>query len=84
MQSDTMFITSADVARLLDYPSTAAFLMQRRRLEEETLFPLPVATRTRRNLRWNRAQVQAWIARQGAPRGSYGGNLVLLDFARSA
>lgn len=80
----SVFITSTEVAQLLDYPSAAAFLSHRDRLERETLFPLPALTRTRRNLRWNRDQVQAWIARQGAPRTGHGGNLVLLELARSA
>ena len=84
MQRATMFITSAEVAQLLDYPSAAAFLAHRDRLERDTLFPLPALTRTRRNLRWNRDQVQAWAARQGTPRATPGGNLVLLDMARSA
>ena len=84
MQRSSIFITSAEVAQLLDYPSAAAFLSHRDRLENDTLFPLPALTRTRRNLRWNRDQVQAWIARQGTPRPGPAGNLVLLELARSA
>lgn len=81
---ETVFITSAEVAQMLDYPSPAAFLQHRQRLEDDTLFPQPAATRTRRNLRWHRDQVQAWINRQGAPRPGRDGNLVLLELARSA
>jgi predicted DNA-binding transcriptional regulator AlpA len=80
----SIFITSAEVAQLLDYPTAAAFMAHRKRLEDETLFPPPAATRTRRNLRWHRDQVQAWIARQGAPRPGRDGSIVLLNLARSA
>jgi predicted DNA-binding transcriptional regulator AlpA len=83
-QTLPLFLTSSQVAQLLDYPSAGAFLAHRARLEADHLFPLPSPTRALRNLRWGRDEVLAWITRTNAPRPSLGGNLVLLNIARTA
>jgi hypothetical protein len=61
-----MFITSADVAQLLELPSANAFLARRADLEGLG-FPLPCAW-SARPMRWRADLVQAWIALQGQPR----------------
>lgn len=84
-----LFITSATVADLTGYPSAAAFLRDRARLEQDHLFPLPMPT-TARPLRWRRDEVQAWTARQGLPKAPPlvlpppGSNVHLLNLARTA
>ena len=60
------FITSAQVAQLLDLPSASSFLARRDELEDIG-FPLPVAW-SARPLKWRADLVQGWIARQGYPR----------------
>ena len=60
------FITSAQVAGLLDLPSANAFLARRDALEEMG-FPLPCPWSSR-PLKWRADLVQGWIARQGHPR----------------
>ena len=60
------FITSAQVAQLLDLPSANAFLARRADMEDLG-FPLPVAWMAR-PMKWRADLVQAWIARQGMPR----------------
>jgi hypothetical protein len=61
------FITSAQVAQLLDLPSANSFLAKRDELEELG-FPLPVAWSSR-PMKWRSDLVEGWIARQGYPRG---------------
>jgi hypothetical protein len=61
-----MFITSAEVADLLELPSSIAFLSRRADLEEQG-FPLPCPW-TARPMKWRRDLVEAWIATQGHPR----------------
>jgi hypothetical protein len=61
-----MFITSAEVAQLLDLPSANSFLARRADLEEKG-FPLPCPW-SARPMRWRADLVQAWIACQGHPR----------------
>jgi hypothetical protein len=66
MTLNRMFITSAEVAQLLELPSANAFLARRPALEELG-FPLPCAW-SARPLRWRAELVRAWIDRQGHPR----------------
>ncbi len=66
MSTLPMFITSAQVAQLLDLPSANAFLARRAELEDQG-FPLPVSWISR-PLKWRADLVQTWIARQGHPR----------------
>lgn len=61
-----LLITSDQVADLLGLADRRAFLAQRARLEDQTLFPPPVPVQ-RRIYRWRRDEVLAWIARQGRP-----------------
>lgn len=80
-----LFLNSAQVASVTGYDSAASFLQNRERLESETLFPLPMPIHTRRNLRWRRDEVQAWVARQGLPRPAIGqSNVHMLRIAASA
>ena len=65
-QMSRMFITSAEVAQLLDLPSSVAFLARRAHLEDRG-FPLPCSW-TARPMKWRSDLVQAWIALQGHPR----------------
>ena len=60
------FITSTEVAALLDLPSPNAFLARRADLEEQG-FPLPCPW-MHRPMKWRSDLVQAWIAAQGHPR----------------
>ena len=64
--TDRMFLNSAEVAQLLDLPSSAAFLARRDDLEEKG-FPLPCPW-TARPMKWRAEQVKGWIDRQGMPR----------------
>lgn len=64
------FIGATMVAKMLDYPSTTAFLRQRRRLEETMDFPPPVALQLKA-LRWCSAAVQTWIDLQAARPPAY-------------
>jgi predicted DNA-binding transcriptional regulator AlpA len=82
------FITTPQVARLTGFVSPAAFLRQRDRLERDEGFPLPMPT-TRGKLIWRRDCVAAWVAESGLPRAATpqrieGGNVVLLELARTA
>jgi hypothetical protein len=77
-----LFITSAQVARVIGYDNAGGFLSNRKRLENDTLFPLPMPTHTRRSLRWRRDEVMAWVDRHGLPRPTHGqSNLHLLRMA---
>jgi len=85
-----LFLNSDQVAEVIGMSSAAAFLRVRSRLEDDTLFPLPMPT-MRRCLRWRRDEVEAWVARQGKPAGPdidpgliATGKVHLLDMARSA
>lgn len=60
------FINSAQVAQLLDLPSSLSFLARRADLEERG-FPLPCSWISR-PMKWRRELVLAWIATQGLPR----------------
>jgi len=60
------FSTSDRVAQLVGLHDADAFLRQRKRLELEHLFPLPMPT-SHRPLRWRSDEVIAWVARQGRP-----------------
>lgn len=64
--TDRMFLNSAEVAQLLDLPSSVAFLARRSMLEELG-FPLPCAW-SARPMKWRAEQVRAWIDTQGRPR----------------
>lgn len=61
-----MFLNSAEVAQLLDLPTSMAFLARRAALEEMG-FPLPCAW-SARPMKWRAEQVRQWIDRQGRPR----------------
>lgn len=61
-----MFLNSAEVAQLLDLPSSVAFLARRDALEELG-FPLPCSW-SARPMKWRADQVLSWIDRQGRPR----------------
>jgi hypothetical protein len=61
-----MFISSADVAQLLELPSANAFLARRADLEEKG-FPMPCPW-SARPMRWRAELVRAWISLQGQPR----------------
>lgn len=61
-----MFLSSAEVAQLLDLPSSVAFLARRDALEDLG-FPLPCPW-SARPMKWRSDQVQGWIERQGRPR----------------
>lgn len=60
------FITSAQVAQLLDLPSRESFLAKRAALENNG-FPLPCSW-SARPMRWRAELVRAWINTQGLPR----------------
>lgn len=85
-----IFITSAEVAALLEYDSAAAFLSRRAELEEAHDFP-PPAPLQRRPLKWRRDAVVRWLAAQGhagAPspalaHGLASGKVALLEAART-
>lgn len=83
-QQPRPFIGSGEVAELIGYTSAETFLRDRSRLEDDHLFPLPMPTHRSRALRWKRDEVQAWVARNGLPRATPGGNLHLLRLAASA
>ncbi len=61
-----MFLNSAEVAQLLDLPSSVSFLARRAALEDQG-FPLPCSW-SARPLKWRRELVEGWIAAQGQPR----------------
>ena len=63
--TEPTFIDSAQVAQLLDMPSSA-FLAKRRDLEDHHDFPLPLPW-WKRPLKYRRDQVAAWLSRQGMP-----------------
>lgn len=81
------FITSEEVAVLLDLPDGPAFLRRREELEDEHRFPPPMP-HSRRPLLWRDDQVKAWIETQGVPAATgfaaamTGSNVVLLEEAR--
>lgn len=60
------FITSAQVAQLLDLPSPESFLARRDQLEALG-FPLPCPW-SARPMKWRSDLVLSWIDRQGHPR----------------
>lgn len=62
------FITSAEVAEILEYDSTGAFLRRRAELEEEHDFPPPAPLQSR-PLKWRREAVVHWKAQQGYAQG---------------
>ncbi len=79
------FIDTAAVAVLLGQ-TPGNFLRQRRALEDQAGFPLPMP-HWQRPLKWRADQVRGWIAAQGRPREvsaprPSGANVVLLDMAR--
>lgn len=61
-----MFITSAQVAQLLELPNANSFLARRADLEERG-FPLPCSW-IARPMKWRCELVAAWIQTQGLPR----------------
>jgi hypothetical protein len=74
-----MFITSGEVAGLLELPSANAFLARRADLEEKG-FPLPCSW-SARPMRWRAELVRAWINTQGQPRAlGHKPQLVTQDF----
>jgi hypothetical protein len=84
----TSFLTTAQVAEHIGYPSAESFLVKRARLERDHGFPEPMPA-IFRPLRWRADQVDAWLARQGTPRAEpddrpTGPNVVLFELARSA
>lgn len=84
------FLTSDQVAAAIGMPSAKAFMRVRPRLEDESLFPLPLPT-MRRALRWRADEVQAWVNRNGRPATPEidpallaSGKVHLLEMARTA
>ena len=65
-----MFITSAQVAQLLDLPSANAFLSRRDDLEGKG-FPTPCPW-IQRPMKWRTEQVQNWIEAVTRPRAQGG------------
>ena len=61
-----VFVTAADVAAILEYPSASAFLRRRLDLEHLHGFP-PPAPLSDRPLKWRREAVEEWRDRQGLP-----------------
>lgn len=61
-----IMIDATEVAPLIGFTSSDAFLRARDRLERDEAFPLPVPT-CLRPLKWRRDAVQAWVAAQGLP-----------------
>ena len=61
-----MFLNSAEVAQLLDLPSSVAFLARRAMLEEMG-FPAPCPW-SARPLKWRAEQVRQWIDMITRPR----------------
>lgn len=63
--TEPLFITTAQVARLLDLPPSG-FLARRAGLIADHGFPQPMPT-SANPLRWRRDRVLAWIEEQGLP-----------------
>lgn len=89
MTAPPAFVTADAVARLIGLTDGDAFLRIRPRLEQDTLFPLPMPTS--RPLRWRSDEVAAWVARHGRaaapdvdPEDIRTGRVVMLDMARTA
>lgn len=82
------FITSAEVARLLDI-TPQLFRKRRETLIEDAAFPEPMPT-SYRPMRWRADQVHLWIESHGRPRAMptperpHGHNVILLEEARRA
>jgi len=91
MTSQPPFIAADQVAQLIGMTNGRAFLRERARLEDDTLFPLPMPTTTNRNLRWRTDEVLAWRDRHGKPLALNidpglisSGKVHLLELARTA
>jgi len=85
-----IFLTTDQVATVLGLPDASAFLRQRERLEETTLFPLAMP-HSRRPFRWKADEVLAWIDRNGRPTQPdidpaliASGKVALLEMAKTA
>ena len=65
--TDPIYIDAGQVAERLGI-SRALFLRQRKFLEEQHAFPLPMPT-SKSPLRWRGTAIDGWIAQQGLPRG---------------
>ncbi|MEM9763183.1 MAG: hypothetical protein AAF968_11830 [Pseudomonadota bacterium] len=59
--SGRLYITAAEVARILEFKDAAQFQRQRARLVAEHGFPEPVLL-MRRPLRWRREDVETWAS----------------------
>ena len=87
--SELPFVSLAQVAALTGFDTPRAFQRQRRRLEDDHAFPLPLPTR-QRNPIWRRDAVEQWVASQGVakemprPERPTGPNVFLLEMARTA
>lgn len=67
-ERNSTFITCNEIAVILGYSNGAAFMRDRRRLQLELDFPLPMPT-CMRPLKWRRDAVEAWAEDQGLPLG---------------
>lgn len=61
-----LFLTSAEVAKLIGYASADTFLSARARLVEDERFPEPIQQRAVCPLRWRRDEIVAWMNRPPA------------------
>lgn len=83
------FVSLAQVAALTGFDTPRAFQRQRRRLEDDHAFPMPLPTR-QRNPIWRRDAVEGWLAEQGrakempVPERPTGPNVYLMELARTA
>ncbi|MDR6266565.1 AlpA family phage regulatory protein [Roseobacter sp. N2S] len=85
-----IFMTTAEVADLLEYGSTAQFSTRREDLIRDHGFPRPVPVSTR-PMKWRRADVEQWMAFAGKnlpngqpPRnGMQARNVLMFQEARS-
>ena len=87
--SEPPFVSLAQVAALTGFDSPRAFQRQRRRLEDDHAFPLPLPTRLRNPI-WRRDAVEDRLAEQGrakdmpVPERPSGPNVYLMELARTA
>lgn len=87
--SEPPFVSLAQVAALTGFDSPRAFQRQRRRLEDDHAFPMPLPTRLRNPI-WRRDAVEDWLAEQGRakelprPERPSGPNVYLMELARTA
>lgn len=80
------FLTSREVAELLDYDNPDQFYRHRQRLIEDHHFPEPVPLSLREH-KWRADEVERWIENHGLPRVAgdpTGPNVVLFREARRA